>query len=93
MSESSTNPELQRLRQKMDRINLQMAELFVSRLNLAGKIGEIKKQQGLSLYDAKREEEMLAMVLDQLKKDDVAPWVRSYLTRTFDLTLDYLRKS
>ncbi|MCB0385355.1 MAG: chorismate mutase [Bdellovibrionales bacterium] len=93
MGDSLVDPELLRLRKKMDQINLQMAEIFVSRLQVAKEIAEIKKSKGLSLYDAKREEEMLTSVLTQLNKEPLAPWVRSYLTRSFDLTLDYLRKS
>ncbi len=51
--------ELDRLRQQMDEINMQLLELLSQRAELAQRIGEVKKTQGIHRFDPVRERNML----------------------------------
>ncbi len=50
----------QDIRNKIDEIDAQMASLLLERLELCGEIAKIKAQNGLPVYDAAREKEVLA---------------------------------
>ncbi len=48
------------IRKKIDEIDAQMVSLLAERLELCGEIAKIKAQNGLHVYDAAREKEVLA---------------------------------
>jgi len=45
-------------RNEIEELDSKIAELLVRRMELSKKIGEYKKEQGLQIYDPKREEEL-----------------------------------
>ena len=51
--------ELKELRKQMDAIDCEMIRLFEKRMETAEAIGEYKKQNGISVDDPAREEEMI----------------------------------
>src|SRR5437762_2636593 len=62
MSQDSTkaNPmNLQTLRQRIDRLDQKLLKLLNTRAALALKVGAIKKKQGRTIFDPKREQEIL----------------------------------
>lgn len=60
--------KLQDLRQKIDRIDDQILLLLKERVGFMEKIGTIKKQNGLSLRDDKREREKLEIIEQKASK-------------------------
>lgn len=50
------------LREKIDEIDEEILELLDERVAVARKIGEIKREKGISITDAEREEEVLKRV-------------------------------
>ena len=50
---------LQDARLKINEIDRKMAELFESRMQAAKAIAEYKKERGLQIYDAKREQALI----------------------------------
>lgn len=50
--------KLTEYRQEIEAIDSELAELLVRRMKLSKKIGEYKKENGLPIYDPKREEEL-----------------------------------
>lgn len=56
--------EIENLRRQIDKVNLQILELLAERGTLVQKIGETKTRLGLDLYDARREAEMLADLIE-----------------------------
>lgn len=60
-----TNDKINKYRERINLINLQILELLSSRGELAKKIGEEKRKLGLKVYDPKREEEIISQLLDQ----------------------------
>ncbi|MFM7797231.1 MAG: chorismate mutase, partial [Candidatus Nitrosotenuis sp.] len=53
---------IDQLRNKIDEITIQMLNLLKQRTDIAKQIGELKKINGLSVFDEKREEQLRAEV-------------------------------
>jgi len=54
---------LDRLRQQIDRIDLQLLRLLNRRASAALRIGRVKKKQSLPVYDGRREQEILLRLI------------------------------
>lgn len=54
--------ELRDLRNAIDEIDRDIVELLARRLRLVMKVGEYKRANGLAVYDAERERDLLARV-------------------------------
>lgn len=54
--------ELRELRDAIDEIDREIVELLAKRLRLVMKVGEYKRANGLAVYDAERERDLLARV-------------------------------
>ena len=54
--------ELSELRKKIDRIDEELLALFLERMQLSGEIAEYKREHGLPVYNAGREQEILDWV-------------------------------
>lgn len=53
---------LDELRLEIDRINREMAALFIERLEVSEEIAEVKRARGLAVEDAAREERIIESV-------------------------------
>ncbi|SFQ32961.1 shikimate dehydrogenase [Lachnospiraceae bacterium XBB1006] len=60
--------ELEDLRKEVDKINAQIQELFVKRMEISEKIAKIKFEQGLPIYQKSREEQILQKIDEQEEK-------------------------
>lgn len=74
--------ELENYRKEIEKIDEEMANLFVKRMNVSKKIGEFKKTNKLPIFDGKREEELK---LINIKKVD-SEYRQSYM-QFFELLL------
>ena len=52
--------DLKKIREKITKIDNRMAELFELRMQQVAKVAEYKRQNGLPIYDPKREAEVIA---------------------------------
>ena len=52
--------DLKKIREKITEIDNQMAQLFEARMRQVAKVAEYKRQNGLPIYDPKRENEVIA---------------------------------
>lgn len=57
--------ELQQYREEIFNINEQLLDLLTQRGKVAKKIGDVKRKQGITVYDPKREKEMLNALIDK----------------------------
>ncbi|MDZ7797838.1 MAG: chorismate mutase [Candidatus Marinimicrobia bacterium] len=55
-------------REKINRIDKELAELLDKRMELAEEIGKIKKEKALPVYDARREKEVFDNLAELPKK-------------------------
>jgi chorismate mutase len=53
---------LRELRDEIDQIDRKIVELLAERLRLVMRVGEYKRANGLAIYDAERERDLLARV-------------------------------
>ncbi|MAK28521.1 MAG: chorismate mutase, partial [Opitutae bacterium] len=56
------NPDLESLRDEIDRIDGQVVDLLNDRVRAAAEIGKIKSQLGVDAYDPAREEQVFAKI-------------------------------
>ncbi|MFY9345506.1 MAG: chorismate mutase [Planctomycetota bacterium] len=66
------DPELARLRRRMDAINRRLVDALHARAQLCRAIGRWKSARGLPAIDRVRERQMLATLLRQLPRDGFA---------------------
>ena len=68
--------ELERYRQEIDRIDVELVRLFLDRMAVTGKVGEFKQREGIPVLDAARERQVIAaktaLTDDPARKADVA---------------------
>ena len=83
--------DLQILRGEIDRINKQMLQLFEQRMELSARFAEIKKEQGLPVFDPSREQEILDKVCAGLP-EDLKDYGRELFTKILDLSKRYQRE-
>ena len=74
--------ELDNYRKEIEKIDDEMAKLFVQRMKISEAIGEYKKENNLPIFDGKREEELKEI---NLKKID-SKYRQSYV-QLFELVL------
>ncbi len=70
---------LDRLRKEIDRIDLQVLRLLNRRALVARRIGELKRKQGLPIFDAKRE----GTVLSRMSRANQGPLPESAIQGIF----------
>ena len=79
--------DIQKLRERIDEIDLGLLELLNERSRSANIIGHIKKQLELPVYVPKREED----VLDRVRKDNRGPLPDASVRRLFERIIDETR--
>ena len=79
----SDNELIISLREKVDELDAEIADLVCSRVELAVKIAEIKQAQNVRVYDATREQEIEARYRERLlpiaRAQDITDFVRSLI--------------
>jgi len=72
-------PEIEALRQKIDSIEDKLISLLNERASYALEIGKIKRKQGLSITDPKREE----IILNRVAQKNPGPVSNEFITSIF----------
>lgn len=67
-----------KLRSKMDRISLQLAELLLERRKLADQVIAEKRRLQQDIWDPRREEELLRLLTENLPESD-----KQYISEIF----------
>ena len=76
--------ELEILRTEIDIIDEQLVELFEKRMELAIKIGDIKKQKGMQILDSQREKAVIKNAIAHLKNKDLSDELEAFLRNLMD---------
>ncbi len=79
---------LKQLRKQIDRIDLQLLRLLNRRAALALRIGRVKKDRGLPVFDGKRE----MAVLDRLMQSNPGPLSKASVREIFGRVLRHNRQ-
>jgi chorismate mutase len=79
--------DLDKLRKEIDEIDGQLLDLFNRRADLVLKVGQVKQQMGLKLFDPEREEQILSAV----KAKNKGPLPHQSVARLFERVIDESR--
>ncbi len=80
---------LDECRDSIEKIDAQMAELFVRRMEESRKIAEYKKENGLSIRDKKREEALLAKNRRLVSDQNIESYYVEFVKNVMNLSVDY----
>jgi chorismate mutase-like protein len=58
------DPEITRLRDRIDQIDHEILSLLAERLNVVHQVGQEKLRKGYSVFDPKREEKLLSRLIE-----------------------------
>ena len=76
------------LRREIDRLDSELLQIFNQRADFALKIGEIKKAQGLPVYDPAREK----LIFQRMKTENPGPLDDDAIVRLFERVIDESRR-
>lgn len=77
--------ELNELRLRIDAVDAQLTELLTQRMDIAQEIGLWKREHGLPVLDARREQEKLDAIR-KTARDDMAQDLRTIYSLLFELS-------
>ena len=86
------NLDLAEIRKEITKTDDEMARLFEQRMSLVGKVAEYKKANGLAVYDAKREEEVLQNGAARIKNLDYKSYYFNFQKHLMELSRKYQSK-
>jgi chorismate mutase/prephenate dehydratase len=87
MSVPAAREELARCRETIDRIDVQLLSLLNERTKVVEEIGRVKQQAHLPVYEPKREDQVLANVLEHNR----GPLPPEAVQRIFERIIDEMR--
>jgi chorismate mutase len=76
------------IRMEIDRLDDQLLKIFNQRAFLALKIGELKKESGLPVYDPEREKN----IFQRMKDENPGPLDNQAIVRLFERVVDESRR-
>lgn len=89
MSENSFDAAtIDTFRQEIDRLDSLLLQIFNQRADLALRIGEIKKQKGLAIYDPTREKS----IFRRMQAENPGPLDNQAIIRLFERVIDESRR-
>lgn len=81
--------DLKKARQEIDRIDQELTSLLEERMKVVEEVISYKKEMGLAVYDAKREEEVCQKVGDQLGDVPYRPYILQMIQHIMEVTKRY----
>ncbi len=79
--------DINTIRKKINQLDDDLLNLFNQRAALALEIGEVKKEQGLPIYDPSREK----LIFERMQKINHGPLDNSAIIRLFERVIDESR--
>jgi chorismate mutase len=80
--------DIDQIRQEIDRLDSELLRIFNERAGLALKIGEIKKERGLAVYDPDREKR----IFQRMQQNNPGPLEDGAIIRLFERVIDESRR-
>ena len=79
--------ELDKIRERIDKVDEQLLPLFLERMELAAQAGSYKASHGLPVRNRSREEQILERISE--RAGELAPYACKMYEAIFGLALDY----
>lgn len=83
---------LQEARSIINEVDTQMAQLFVRRMEAAQMVAEYKKEHGMPILDAAREEEVIRNGMERVEQDALRGYYADFLRDTMAISRRYQQK-
>ena len=81
--------DLQKARESINRIDKEMAKLFVERMHAAEAVAEYKRNNGLEIYDPVREDELIKRNSNLIEDDKLRAYYVNFLKETMRISRSY----
>ena len=81
--------QLQQARSVIDEVDAQMAALFVRRMEAVRAIAAYKQERGMPIYDAAREQALLARGSALIEDEDLVPSYQAFLAAVLRISKEY----
>lgn len=85
--------KLQQAREIINDVDKQMAELFVKRMEAAKMVAEYKKEHGMPILDASREEQVISKNSEYIENDELRSFYVNFIRNTMEISKNYQRKT
>ncbi|MBQ8197317.1 MAG: chorismate mutase [Clostridia bacterium] len=76
-------------RKIINQVDKEMAELFVKRMQAVKNIADYKKEHGLPIYDAKREDELISVNSQKVEDLEIRPYYVNFLKNNMQVSRSY----
>jgi len=83
--------ELKELRQQIDEIDAQIAQLFAQRMQCSARVAQYKYENGMRIRDEERNLEIKANAVN-FAGEDIAPYVRRLYDEILNISRDFQRE-
>ena len=83
------NNKLDKARQEINKIDKEMAELFVKRMHAVEAVAEYKMEKGLAIFDEKREAEIIERSLGLVDEEILREYYLDFLRNNMSLSKKY----
>lgn len=83
--------ELSEIREQIDRIDRQLVDLFIQRMNCSASVAEYKREHNMPVLDASRERALLNKI-SELSGEDFEEYSRTLYSTILDLSRSYQHK-
>ena len=84
--------KLQQAREEIDRVDREMAQLFVRRMRAVEMVSDYKREHGLPVFDAAREDAVIAKNSLRVEDEALRPYYVEFLRDTMKASRHYQRK-
>lgn len=78
--------KLDDLRKQINHIDESLLDLFKQRMLVSKAIGDYKKEKGLPVFDASREEDVLNRLRKKLNDESLWPYYKSFVQSIMDIS-------
>lgn len=83
---------LEKLRTEIDKTDRELTELFEKRMRTILEIARYKKENGIEILNAGREEKVLENAVKNLKDEDLTEDVKDFFTGLMRISRDYQKR-
>lgn len=77
--------KLENCRKEIDGIDRELVDLFIKRMKVSQKIAQIKKSEGMPVYNGEREKEILKNI-KETAPDEYEPYVEELYIKILELS-------
>lgn len=80
------------LREQISKIDKEMLDLFIKRMEVSRLIGLYKKEHHLPVFDPRREKEIIDKQKELLSNEDLWPFYKPFIKTMMDVSKEYQKK-